>query len=239
MNGGDSRRSSGELEALPLALEVLVQLPPDRSIGDAERSTRTPNSLRQSLHLPLGLRVVRDPAEAAVGRRDEQRPDRRVDEVVGRRRGDLRGRPRRGTGGRGRAETVHFNSPFRRSRRMPAEAAWRAASAFEPSAAPIVGVVEVVAVAEHDRRALGRRERVREVLELRIGGPAVERASSGSSASAAWPAVLVDRDPARDRVRPGAQCSPCSSRRYARSARRNVSWKASSARSARADAEER
>ena len=39
--------------------------------------------MRKSIELLLRLHVVGDPAEAAVGRGDEQRPDGRVDEVIG------------------------------------------------------------------------------------------------------------------------------------------------------------
>ena len=85
----------------------------------------------------LRLGVEADPAQAAIGQADEQRPDRRVlDNVecgvqqVGRGRGsaealvELRGK------------RLGHRCSFRR-RRTPADAACRAAASLEPSAAPI------------------------------------------------------------------------------------------------------
>ena len=125
-----------QLEAMAVALEVLVQL----TAGRVDRRRRPQHAHAegacQPIHFLLGVRVVRDPAEAAVRRRDQERADRRVDEVVGNVEETL-------ADGRVAEPAVevcgnwaHFNS-FRRKRRMPADAACRAAVAFEPSAAPI------------------------------------------------------------------------------------------------------
>ncbi len=82
----------------------------------------------------LRLRVVGDPAQPAVGRGDEQRPDRRLGEVVcdveetGS--GCCLAEPRIESGGDGHCILLL-------SRRTPDDAAWRAASSLEPSAAPI------------------------------------------------------------------------------------------------------
>ena len=85
----------------------------------------------------LGLGVEADPAHAAIGHADEQRPDRGVVHDVERDVEQL-GRSRR------RAEALVEGGGKRfghrcsfRSRRTPAEAACRAAASVEPSAAPI------------------------------------------------------------------------------------------------------
>src|SRR5262249_61218752 len=83
-----------------------------------------------------GRGVVQEGAGAARGAGDERRADRRVDQVIS----DVEQLLARGgvaeppveVGGDG----SHWAS-FRRSLRMPAEAAWRAAVAFDPSAAPM------------------------------------------------------------------------------------------------------
>ncbi len=118
------------------ALEVLVELAP-RAVDRAARPEHPrAETAREQLELPLGLGVEADPAEAGVGDGHEQPPDRRVEQVVR----DVE----QALGGRCVAEATvqvgrdaHSGIPFRRSRRTPEEAAWRAASALEPSAAPI------------------------------------------------------------------------------------------------------
>ena len=124
----------GQLEPRALALEVLVQLAADRV--DRLRRPQDPDAERlgEPFGLTLRLRVERDPAEAAVGRRDEQRSDRRVGEVVG----DVE----QAGGGRSLAEAPVQSGGdghciLLLSRRTPAEVAWRAASSLEPSAAPM------------------------------------------------------------------------------------------------------
>src|SRR5262249_49278187 len=71
-----------ELELGAGALEVLVELSPYRIDRLRRAQDAHAKCLRERLGLALRLRVVRDPAQAAVGRRDEQRPDRRLGEVV-------------------------------------------------------------------------------------------------------------------------------------------------------------
>src|SRR5580765_1550562 len=125
-----------KVEGVPLALEVLVELAP-RGIDRLRRAQHAHAEVaRELLELALRVRVVGDPAEPARARGDEQRADRRVDEVEGGVEQALRG------GGVAEA-TIEFGgnsvheSSFCRNRRMPAEAACLAAVAFEPSAAPI------------------------------------------------------------------------------------------------------
>ena len=115
--------------------EVLVQLPPHlvhrlRRAEDARAERAC-----EPLHLALRLGVVRNPAEPGLGSRDEQRAERRVDEVVR----DVE--QLRFGGGRAEARVKlsgNAHSPsFLRSRRIPADAACLAASAEESSATPI------------------------------------------------------------------------------------------------------
>src|SRR5215210_4140736 len=71
-----------------------------------------------------------------------------------------------------------------------------------------IGVGQVIAVAQDDRRPLRRRQLVGEVLELGVARAAVGdcRRSDGSGRGAT--PVLVHRNPRRDRVQPGAQVAP-------------------------------
>ena len=123
-----------ELELGALALEVLVQLAADRvdRLGGAQDAHA--ERLGERLGLALRLRVVRDPAQAAIGRGDEQRPDRCLGEVVydveqpGRGRGFAEARVQRGGDG---------HCILLLSLRTPEEAAWRAASSDDPRAAPM------------------------------------------------------------------------------------------------------
>ena len=88
--------------------------------------------------MQLGLGVEEDAGEAAVGRRDEQRADRGVDDVEA----DVE-QARRGCGlaeaaveiRRDGHEILPGSCAAERSRRTPDEAAWRAASGVESSAA--------------------------------------------------------------------------------------------------------
>src|SRR4029077_5887480 len=125
-----------KVEGVPLAFEVLVELTP-RGIDRFRRAQHAHAEVaRELFELALRVGVVGDPAEPARARGDEQRADRRVDEVEGGIEQALRG-------GRVAEATIEFGgnsvheSSFCRSRRMPAEAACLAAVAFEPSAAPI------------------------------------------------------------------------------------------------------
>ena len=68
------------------------------STGFAARRTRRPNVSASFLRRAVRFRVVRDPAQAPLGRRYEERPDRRVGEVIR----DVE-QPR---GGRGLAEAL-------------------------------------------------------------------------------------------------------------------------------------
>ena len=136
MNAAEQRDIERQIEPAPVSLEVLVELAP-RGVDRLRRAQHAhAEGAGEALELPLGLGVVGDAAETALGRRDEQAADGRVDEVVG----DVEQVLARGgvseapieLGGDG----VHGCS-FLRSLRMPDEAAWRAAVAFEPSAAPM------------------------------------------------------------------------------------------------------
>src|SRR5205085_11211026 len=69
-------------------------------------------------------------------------------------------------------------------------------------------VAQVVAVAEDDRGALGRRQPVREVLDLGVGGPRVDRRVLGGLTRRSPPPVGGRRDARRDRVRPRTQLAP-------------------------------
>ena len=67
-------------------------------------------------------------------------------------------------------------------------------------------VAEVVAVAEHDGRALLRRQAVGQRRELLEGGPPVlDRRARAARRAASRRRAVVDDDPARDRQHPGAQ----------------------------------
>src|SRR5439155_16153252 len=114
---------------------VLGQLAPGL-VGRPWRAEHPrPKGPRELLLLEVGLRVVRDLAQAADGYGHEQPPDWGIDQVVG----DVE----QPFGGRGVAEACvklgrdGHESSFLRSRRTPEDAAWRAASDDEPSAAPM------------------------------------------------------------------------------------------------------
>src|SRR5439155_26114731 len=68
-----------------------------------------------------------------------------------------------------------------------------------------LGVVEVVAVAEHDRRLLLRRQRRSELGELLEGRHVVVREQLRKLPVRLLPAGVVEDDPPRDREHPGAQ----------------------------------
>src|SRR6266581_1712476 len=80
--GGRGSQVERQVELRPLVVEVLVELAPHRV--DRLRCPEHPDSevVRELLRCAVELRVVGDPAEAAIGGRDEQRPDRRFGEVV-------------------------------------------------------------------------------------------------------------------------------------------------------------
>src|SRR5437588_830182 len=127
-----------EVERMPAAGEVLVELPPHAV--ECLRSAQDPRSelAREPLELRLRLGIEADAAEAALGDADEQRSHRRVVEnVVGHIEGAGRGRRRAEAFVENGRDSGHRCSFSFRSRRTPAEAACRAACSFEPSAAPI------------------------------------------------------------------------------------------------------
>ena len=64
-------------------MEVLVELAAGRVDGRRRPEHAQPERPREPVELLLGLRVVHDAAEPALGCRDEQRADGRIDEVVG------------------------------------------------------------------------------------------------------------------------------------------------------------
>src|SRR3954447_24030144 len=127
-----------ELEALALALEVLVELPcdvVDRARRAKDARAETP---RQPLGPEIGVDLIGDNAEPAVRHPDEELADGRLEHVIG----DVKV----AGFGRGFAETAvelgrdggHDWLLLSRRRRTPEEAAWRAASSEDPSAAAIL-----------------------------------------------------------------------------------------------------
>src|SRR5581483_5985683 len=124
-----------DVEVAALAGEVLVELtahPIDR-LARTQHARAEAAGERVELMLPIG--VVADPADTVVGHADEERPDGRLVDDVG---GDVE----QVRGGRSRTEAFAGRGGYRhvrsfRSRRTPADAAWRAACSVEPSAAPI------------------------------------------------------------------------------------------------------
>ena len=127
-----------QVEVVPLTLEVLVQLAAHGV--DCTRHAQEPRP-EDPGELILGrvrVGVVRDPREAAVGRGHEQRPDGRVGDVVRHVQEPLlQGGLAKATVEVRRDCRRHQRCSFRRMRRTPEDAAWRAASALEPSASPI------------------------------------------------------------------------------------------------------
>ena len=132
-----ARRAEVELklELLPLAGEVLVELPP-HLVGGAWRAEHAgAEEPSQALGLCVRVGVVVDLADAAPGDGYEQLADRCVVQVVGDVEQALRG------GGVAEAPVElgrdGHESSFLRSRRTPDEAACLAASGEEPSTAPM------------------------------------------------------------------------------------------------------
>ena len=200
------------------------------SSGFGERRTRAPNVRASVVELPLGLGVERDPAEARARsrRRAAARSGESVDVVgdveeplLGGRRAEARRRVRLGTvmrsplcaaGGR---RTRRPGGPRPRTSRAPARCLRS----------------QVVAVAKDDRRALGAGE-----IGRRDG-----RAPRRPGARRAWRGRARSAGTGRARRRSSSatrvaivnaharRWSAWRSFAYARSARRNVSWNASSA----------
>ncbi len=83
LNGAGLAEVDGQLELRALAVEVLVELAADGLDRLRGAQDLDAECLGEPFSLTLGLRIEGDPAQAPVGRRDEQRPDRRVGEVVG------------------------------------------------------------------------------------------------------------------------------------------------------------
>src|SRR3954470_14427223 len=125
----------GKVEGVSLALEILVELTP-RGIDRLRRAQHAhAKGAREQFELALRVGVVGDPAEPVRARGDEQRADRRLDEVEGDVEQALRSCSLAEATIELGGDSVHESS-FCRSRRMPAEAACLAAVAFAPSAAP-------------------------------------------------------------------------------------------------------
>ena len=137
-NGAAAAQVDVQLEALAPAVEVLVELAlgaRDRRMGAkdawAERA-------RERVELLLGVWAKPDAAEATLGGGDEQRADRRVDDVEAHVEQAFRGgglaeaAVELGRDGHGVPPTE--SSVWARRRRIPDDAAWRAASGLEPSA---------------------------------------------------------------------------------------------------------
>ena len=121
-----------EVEGLATAGEVLVQLAPH---GVERRPQHAGAEHARELVLS-GVDAVAETAESAVGHRDEQLAERRVDQVVA-------GIDQPCRQGGGAEADVEIGSDSRHgallalSRRTPDDAAARAASSDEPSAVPI------------------------------------------------------------------------------------------------------
>ena len=81
MNGGRPRRSSREIEALPLAVEVLVELSAGRSDDLRRAKDARSGDPREAVELRVRLRPERDGGQALPGRGHEERPYGRVDDV--------------------------------------------------------------------------------------------------------------------------------------------------------------
>ena len=81
MNGGSARRSSGEVEAATLPLEVLVELA--ARVVDAPRRAKNARAAdpREPLEVVVRVGIEPDRGDATVGRGDEELADRRVDDV--------------------------------------------------------------------------------------------------------------------------------------------------------------
>src|SRR5262249_30749604 len=143
-----------------------------------------------------GTAPGRSPRRATV-RRANRRCRRQRPEAPG------RGRPR-GSGGRVQARSsvlLSADATDARGRRLA-----RGLGAGAEGVADL-GVVEVVAVAEHDGRALFRRQPVGQLLELLVGRPLVDRLEIRDLARDHAPsaAVLVGHDARGDGQHPGTQ----------------------------------
>ena len=123
-----------EVEDPAAAGEVVVELAPGLVERPRDAEDARAGDPGQPLELLLGIGVVRDPREAAIGDRREERAELAVDDVVG-------GVEHPGPGG-GVAEALveiggNGHWALLRSRRTPEDVAWRAASGLESSAAAI------------------------------------------------------------------------------------------------------
>jgi pycsar effector protein len=123
-----------EVEGPPVPFEVLVELATDRV--EPAGHPQDPGAEVDGELVECLVRPVGDPAEAAVGDGDEQLADRRVGQVVGNVDEALPIGGVAKTAVESSGDGCHLVS-FLRSRRTPADAAWRAASSDDPSAAPI------------------------------------------------------------------------------------------------------
>ena len=153
---GSGVRSTGRSNSVPAALEVLVELAPrlDRPVRRAQEHAGTERR-GERVELVLGLGIEGDAADAALAGGDEQRSDRRVGEVVGDVEQPGRGRflaealveaeSERWSWGLLSPQPAHSGRGGR-ARRLGVRA--------ERGADVVVG--EVVAVAQHDGRPLGR-----------------------------------------------------------------------------------
>ena len=125
-----------KLERATTSLEVLVELAPrlvDRLRGAQHAQ---PEGARKALDLLVGIGVIHDPRETSIRRGDEECSDRRFDEVV-RDVEQIVARCRFAEAAIEFGRNGHCCNSFLRNLRMPADAAWRAAVAFEPSATPM------------------------------------------------------------------------------------------------------
>ncbi len=121
-----------EVEGAALALEVLVELATRRVDAPGRAEDARAGDARQLLEPIPGISVERDRSEPAVGSRDEQVADGRVDDVEA----DVDEPERRRSLAEAAVEVWRdgHEAILLRMRRTPVDAAWRAASGDEPSA---------------------------------------------------------------------------------------------------------
>src|SRR6266566_686846 len=126
-----------ELELLALAREVLVELAASRVDGARRAEDARAEAACEPFDLGVGIRLVGDDAEAALRDADEELAEWRLHDVVGDVEQACFGGRRAETAVELREDVGHDSLLLSLSRRTPEEAAWRAASSEEPSAAAI------------------------------------------------------------------------------------------------------
>ena len=151
-----------QVEVAPAAVEVLVEL----AAHIVERRAQDADAERARERLVAAVDGVRDAAEAARRRRQQQVADRRVDDVVA----DVHEPARQA---RPRGSAVSRSGLTLKVPPQSADAGRRCGAGRVLGRAERVadrGIGQVVAVTEHDRGTLGRRQRPGQVLELEVRG---------------------------------------------------------------------